>query len=754
MFFRTFKMDHLPASSHYTPFEVPYIFDQSRPFVYDNGDWPGYLGRQGFTLQDFQEETTRRTHATAKLTPKQAASLTQAWLYFGLIHCITRVPVETSKFLRYNDNGQQVITTAYLAEHIENWRNLIAQWSETDKEEYITGVDNIIGILEHFYITVVGFDSKVVPSEVSFSMVIMLKTLICVKTSFFPGSMVPRESWYGDYKKVLKTNLHNNGWCKADIFRFFQFASSLMIYHLSTQDPYPSTRDHSSCSEIECHALQSTEVGYKQRHITSECSCPLIGLEEQQLDTVIMEGCIPGLTFDDETGLSVHPIVAGGKQEIESYVAISHVWADGLGNPSRNSMYRCQLKKLQRRVNAVMSRHRGDPNVSPRSAYFPFWVDTLCVPANKGPAKTKAIASMAAIYQTATLVLVLDSNLETVPSALPVLEKAICIMSSIWWTRLWTMQEGAFAKQLYFQFRGDAVTVSDLCENQNLGMGQYAELSQIISDFLLSDTVSAFSGLALDKIRSEQGRYILRTIGHRFCTHAKDEPICLSTLLGLDITAIYESSNEAKGRMKKFVLLQAHFPTALLFMGDYKPRAIDEDGFRWVPETFVSRRSFGISSYKLRDPNRQYHAVPGLPDSALADKFGLHIQSFGFSLELYSNVDTTSSNPYGTRILNERDGYSYKIQLNKICSQYTWDYLKQLNAPKIILPRPLDPSTRVLFGVLVTVLEEVDSELFCRYHVQIMASWNGAAGPADEWERLNGCGRVYSLDVDQKWCVG
>ena len=327
-------------------------------------------------------------------------------------------------------------------------------------------------------------------------------------------------------------------------------------------------------------------------------------------------------------------------------------------------------------------------------------------------------------------------------------------MASVWWTRLWTLQEGVFAKELYFQFRDDAISVSDLREKHNREVLQIGDLSRIISASLLSDSISPFSGLALNNIRSEQGRYILRSIGHRSCTHPKDEPICLSTLLGLDTAAIYESADDAKERMKKFMLLQGHFPTALLFMSDYKPRAIDEDGFRWVPESFVNRRSFGIPTYKLREPNRQYHASPGLPDSAFADESGLHVQSFGFILELYSNFNHTPSDPYGTRVLNELDGYSYKVHLAKICPQYTWDYVRLLNDPRIILPRPLDPSTCILNGLLVTVLEEADSKLFCRYHVQVLVSWNGSAGAPDDWERLDVCGKVYSLDLDQKWCIG
>lgn len=46
------------------------------------------------------------------------------------------------------------------------------------------------------------------------------------------------------------------------------------------------------------------------------------------------------------------------------YVAISHIWADGLGNPKENAMPRCQLMLLQAGVNALISGAKMDTSGS------------------------------------------------------------------------------------------------------------------------------------------------------------------------------------------------------------------------------------------------------------------------------------------------------------------------------------------------------------------------------------------------------
>jgi hypothetical protein len=74
-------------------------------------------------------------------------------------------------------------------------------------------------------------------------------------------------------------------------------------------------------SDTDCRTLQPTEAEYRQRHVTLKCSFPLVDLEQRQLTTLILTGHVPGLTFSDESGLSMRLISHRGDQEPESYVA-------------------------------------------------------------------------------------------------------------------------------------------------------------------------------------------------------------------------------------------------------------------------------------------------------------------------------------------------------------------------------------------------------------------------------------------------
>ena len=78
-----------------------------------------------------------------------------------------------------------------------------------------------------------------------------------------------------------------------------------------------------------------------------------------------------------------------------SYLAISHVWADGLGSTSEAGLPRCQVERL-----AALAR-----SLVPESGAF--WIDSLCVPRASDLRKT-AIKAMGRTYKDAFAVLVLD----------------------------------------------------------------------------------------------------------------------------------------------------------------------------------------------------------------------------------------------------------------------------------------------------------------------------------------------------------
>jgi hypothetical protein len=72
------------------------------------------------------------------------------------------------------------------------------------------------------------------------------------------------------------------------------------------------------------------------------------------------------------------------------YVAISHVWADGLGNPYTNSLHRCKLLALRELV-AEVAKESNLEQDSGNTEVPLIWLDTLCCPAKDGDGKKKGI---------------------------------------------------------------------------------------------------------------------------------------------------------------------------------------------------------------------------------------------------------------------------------------------------------------------------------------------------------------------------
>ena len=157
-------------------------------------------------------------------------------------------------------------------------------------------------------------------------------------------------------------------------------------------------------------------------------------------------------------------------------VAISHVWADGLGNPHANKLPSCQLARLQQGVNDLYS---------PKQHPVPFWIDPLMIPVTHNTKnevereaakrkKVEALRDMEWVYKGASKVLVLDHGLRsTVTEGMACEEIGARLMCSVWSRRLWTLQEGCVKHRTFFQF-ADRVTCWPDLHNEVL---QRAKLS-------------------------------------------------------------------------------------------------------------------------------------------------------------------------------------------------------------------------------------------------------------------------------------
>ncbi|KAF8346761.1 hypothetical protein F5887DRAFT_1073429 [Amanita rubescens] len=92
------------------------------------------------------------------------------------------------------------------------------------------------------------------------------------------------------------------------------------------------------------------------------------------------------------------------------YIAFSHVWADGLGNPHTNALPRCQLRRLRDHATELDRIHNLASTSESADLPVALWLDTLCIPVNPSAKayRKKAIQLLGKTFNEADAVLALD----------------------------------------------------------------------------------------------------------------------------------------------------------------------------------------------------------------------------------------------------------------------------------------------------------------------------------------------------------
>lgn len=303
--------------------------------------------------------------------------------------------------------------------------------------------------------------------------------------------------------------MKERGWCPSTVTKPMDSPQLglLTAYYVFTMD---STRIgdqslHADCGTRLCRAHSVVLDGaYETRHVLSGCQFEMVGVNTSEVSRIISKGGTPLVEISEDSG-GVALSVREGKAD-EMYTAISHVWSDGLGNPSHNALPQCQLSRLALQLRRFPDNERcslldargnsfaflfspGEPRparsivtmlpgmISLETGKWqfimdrelpnrPFWMDTLCIPVGEGDqvtrCKLKAIDRMNYVYSAAGRVLVLDPELlNTCLCASGMLETYARIAISPWFGRSWTFQEGIPANYIHFQFADDVVRLAN-----------------------------------------------------------------------------------------------------------------------------------------------------------------------------------------------------------------------------------------------------------------------------------------------------
>lgn len=663
---------HLPAQPLSRHPVIPYLVNADPQDAYDGQGFASFPQRRGFDKArlldgDFQGRSSAELN-----------EFFQSWLFFGILHEVLTTAgeqVNLADFVQTTSKGQRCITTLPLRKHLRRWR----QREINSGRGLISTLFSLFGppwyarlrVIDDCLLEAVTVTRKLLTSaspwslpraqqptvlpEICLSIIVLGSTLNTAKSSVIPqyvadtllghfGSdeslgesiisgqipYMPRDvpSWGPADYTVSK--LEESGWCPMEIERLKELSDSAMYFTSQVQRLRLNTaRGHDGCTREKCRAYQIDNNLYRPQHRPDCGGCGEVQFLTADVATLVGLGQIPLVRVEKKGNLIQPSLVPDNGSD---YIAISHIWAQGLGNRTSNALTRCQFTNIWHLVAEIYG--TDDTEV------VLFWIDTLCVPLAPRDVKKHAIARMKDVYRNAYSVLVLDEELQRIPCPFPIAnaghagdagsndnpsfetinsrlrELYIRLFVSPWFQRLWTLQEGALAKNLLLRFADGSFSMRNLVQsayNSELFGNPYQaadELPMHLCDVVL-DLKDAGHSIRLGRVSP--------LLCYRDTSELSDEALCIGGILDLNTTDIIFAGETPQQKMLNLYQQLSHVPVGLLFLDG---RRLEDDGFRWAPSSLLGMRQTLTQSLELTTTGR-----------LLGSNGGLLVRNWGFLLK-------------------------------------------------------------------------------------------------------------------------
>ena len=822
-------MDHLPL-----PFEpksqikVPLLLSDEK---YE-GDFRTYPERQEWG----RKRTIAQWHAIFQAPKPEFVAHLERWLFFGFLRSVLGPLLEVSDFID-RTSSPPVLTTKRLPTIVKQWVKL-----QTGAGFDLNSVKALAGIMLHSRLCSSSGSKRKQPYALSREETLyefidrteiqdprrremaMATTLMM---EFIGGAIIlpdmtrfniPTTRW----TSLSWSLLREDGWCPSEIsmlFDRFNASALYFLHHLSRPRPdqnhemihfhkipklaQAKSAEHDSrtslCTAFKCSFKQLHDETYKSEH-TDGCpgfddatadshspQCYPVSVKSDDLCRIIIERKkIPLIPLIDENN-NDHSITLKESGPEVKYIAISHVWSDGLGNPKEMAIPRCQLLRLSNLI-------RGLPEYSNVTK---FWLDTLCIPpdelcsqadqANLKNAQDLAIDRMRKTYEDAITVLVLDSwLLSDACKGRSDVENLMKIFSSHWNTRLWTYQEGALAKTLYFQFKDAAYSLDHGI--QKISETDDPALEYSLKRQLIERNFDLRGFRELGPSLEQRLLSIATAASVRTTSVSSDEALCLAALLLHDgVEKIASTDKEL--RMQEFWRMLPTVPASVLF--DLSPK-LDVDGLRWAPCSFLRSEYSAPLNNLISNPKPATRTNRGLeveyPGLVFASKLGfigeeIHLRDENHTwyhiqcIIRESRYTVPYELPEGGKGQSISPAIAYNTHQVGFILRDLANEFPDLNAdPEFHDKRRLIPPSMIVV-VLVAINEEKDGIIYCRRlcggHLKRLTQGShandinelekifsgeptahyGGSLAMDKRNGTIGCAISQTKPSDQRWCV-
>ncbi|KAF3165733.1 hypothetical protein EYR41_000453 [Orbilia oligospora] len=625
-------MEHLPLPRGKKHLKIPNLALETYTRKKDV-PWADYPQSRGWTSEQLRGDDNFGGRSTAEVQ-----SFFQVWLYFGTVIEVLAIVGVHTKYSDFLDPTGKFVSTRKLPGFILKWKEKVGYESPESAISpkklsdftakicrILKTVNNLIQIYNESRNGTSQKPSVVPVTELTWiSMNSLYHALTLAMCEFHETPGHSGHFWASS--NLLKSHILMKGWCPSDVEAMMEDLSIDGHYYIASLDTRigEGNISHDICTPKVCKARTVNPSTYRQVHnppCTGDCNGS-IATDVQSVMEIVEKGQVPVHRWDPVARvLKVKgaDMLRRGKAE-PSYIVLSHVWSDGLGNLKENSLLQCQLDEIQKYIDTLS----GWEGLKGQPQYF--WLDTLCIPVGPSPERRKirkmAIGQMAHIYAAASAVLVISSSFKAIkPSGSASIDNGLGSYLANWNRRLWTFQEGMLASKLVFLYADGEMEFSQNRPGTRAGrlveggccvdfpfrcveaMGLFYFFPYLRRDnraYYLRNPVPSFSWSV--KRRYEMLSGAMNSMRRRSTSWLSDQTLCVGTSLSMNVKRLVAVEQEMRidegvgdrehvddarlsiRRMKVFLKIQKVVQRGIIFNSE--PR-IDEDGYRWAPASFL-----------------------------------------------------------------------------------------------------------------------------------------------------------------------
>jgi len=724
---------------------LPKIPCLCEPNNYDKEGFFDFPTRQGWFFDSEGSSGPQRINRDEVPSSAEKGAFLQSWLFFGMMYEVLRlldVEVDLEDCVVRNQDGTRRCITTYPLR--KTFANCIQRGKTRSRIPRGDALTNIAKILRRVDSTIRRYSDTLSPRSWRLSDALSLDTVLSILIlgesllNVTRLAMPPPENdqsillgvgffWA---RNPLEQRMRGSGWCISTTTMLHALLDASGLYYASRLrlSTHSVQQSHSNCTPQQCFANHVDESTYQTQHVEQCRGCEHISIDVEKVAEVIGQGKTPIVSINYLDADSDQPDIQLEVITSAPYVAISHVWAQGLGNARANSLPRCQLTKIKRMVSGIhpMSHMHSTSELG-------VWMDTLCIPVapHLKPLRKLSIARLEETYRNADQILVVDKDLMSASCSASRIEKATRLLCSAWMRRLWTYQEAVVSnlhpncEKLQLQFSDGPVTFHSLCVDPISSCHSEKAINSLLLALPLTGSVSfRLSTLS-------------RALRYRTTSRQSDEAICLTAVLGHDISRVIATDNTGE-RMAIFYSFIDTVPAGIIFRN--VPR-LQIDGYRWAPLSFLQQTAQIAVAQGLdapRDAHGVYVTFPALlflsigPPKNIGNHFVLGEDPENPTVHLASA---------GAKIGRTDEEWRRVV---RGWEEFDRVVLGSGEIALILNPEPASPHA------LVSVLRKgPDGTRYCRFLCLAETSAVHAAS-------LSVCGRVAieKIDAGTTWCVG